>query len=47
MDFIERWLGLSPDGGNGMAEVLLATVLAVVALALLAVRRRIFARRDE
>jgi hypothetical protein len=46
MDIIERWLGLSPDGGNGTAEVLLAAVLAAIALAVLAARRKIFARRD-
>jgi hypothetical protein len=29
MDFIERWLHISPDGGNGASELLI--VVAVVA----------------
>jgi hypothetical protein len=35
MDFIERWFGISPDGGNGTFELSLVfvTALAVVALA--------------
>ncbi|MBV9121887.1 MAG: hypothetical protein JO112_00840 [Planctomycetes bacterium] len=28
MDFIERWLGISPDGGNGVFEILLLASLA-------------------
>jgi hypothetical protein len=40
MDFIERWLGISPDGGNGMLELgILAGVLVAIAC-VLAVRRR-------
>jgi hypothetical protein len=36
MDFIERWVGVSPDGGNGATEELLLMVaaLAIVALVL-------------
>jgi hypothetical protein len=32
MDFIERWLGLSPDGGDGSLETLyLVALVAVIA----------------
>jgi hypothetical protein len=35
MDFIERWLGVSPDGGDGSTELLYIFVAAtVVALVL-------------
>lgn len=34
MDFIERWFGISPDGGDGSTELLyilaIATLLAVL-----------------
>jgi hypothetical protein len=30
MDFIERWFGLSPDGGDGSTEVLYLGVAVVV-----------------
>ncbi|MGA8419157.1 MAG: hypothetical protein WB691_05255, partial [Pseudolabrys sp.] len=30
MDFIERRLGFSPDGGDGSMEVLLITVLVIL-----------------
>jgi hypothetical protein len=35
MDFIERWFGVSPDGGDGSLELLwiVAIVLAVLAIA--------------
>lgn len=35
MDFIERWFGVSPDGGSGLTEVLwiVAIVVAVIAIA--------------
>ncbi len=33
MDFIERWLQISPDGGNGTLEFLVVT--AVVTLVIL------------
>jgi hypothetical protein len=39
MDFIERWLGVSPDGGNGTFELLIVASVAAVVLAL-AYRRR-------
>lgn len=34
MDFIERWLGISPDGGSGALEFLVVAGLAATALAL-------------
>lgn len=39
MDFIERWLHLSPDGGNGASEILIVgviilTIISVVGVAL-------------
>jgi hypothetical protein len=40
MDFIERWLGVSPDGGNGMFELFLLLVPLVLVVALWTVRRR-------
>ena len=38
MDFIEEWLGVSPDGGDGSLEVLY--LVALVALIAAAVFRR-------
>ncbi len=32
MDFIERWLHISPDGGNGTSEVLIATLVITIVL---------------
>jgi len=29
MDFIERWLHISPDGGNGGSEILILAVLVI------------------
>ena len=41
MDFIEQWFHVSPDGGNGMLEVLYLVVLGLgVTLAARRVRRR-------
>ncbi len=40
MDFIERWFGISPDGGDGSTELLYIVVIAAV-LALVAGRHRI------
>jgi hypothetical protein len=42
MDFIERWFGVSPDGGDGSTEVMYLVVLVVVALLYRPVRRRFF-----
>ena len=30
MDFIEKWFGFSPDGGDGSTELLYITVFVVV-----------------
>ncbi|MGO4438162.1 hypothetical protein [Rhizobium sp. RAF56] len=38
MDFIERWFGLSPDGGDGSTELLIFAAVIVV-LSLLVGRR--------
>lgn len=40
MDFIERWFGLSPDGGDGSTELLIFCAVIVV-LSLLIGRRYI------
>jgi hypothetical protein len=40
MNFIERWFGFSPDGGDGSTE-LLYIVAAAVVLALLVGRRHL------
>ena len=34
MDFIERWFGLSPDGGNGATEASIFVALCVLVVAL-------------
>jgi hypothetical protein len=46
MDFIERWFGVSPDGGNGTLEAV-CIAAAVVGILVLAGRRRVlnFGRR--
>ena len=38
MDFIERWLHISPDGGNGLSEVLILAVLIAIGLILISLR---------
>lgn len=43
MDFIEQWLGIAPDGGDGSLEVLWMAAIVVAAIAF-AFRRRIIAR---
>jgi len=40
MDFIERWFGVSPDGGDGSLEVLWIVGI-VIALVAVVFRRRI------
>jgi hypothetical protein len=35
MDFIERFFGVSPDGGNGSTEVVVLAAIALVAVVLL------------
>jgi hypothetical protein len=32
MDFIEKWFGLSPDGGDGSLEVLWLVAIIAVAI---------------
>jgi hypothetical protein len=46
MDFIERWLHVSPDGGNGTLEAvyLLAPLAVIVAIAFRAALARALAR---
>jgi hypothetical protein len=43
MDFIESWLGVSPDGGDGSLEALYLS-LAAAAVALWVFRRRLAGR---
>ena len=42
MDFIERWLHISPDGGNGASELLIATAVVVTFVSLAVVLCRHF-----
>lgn len=34
MDFIEKYLGLSPDGGDGSMEIMLLVLLVLVGIAI-------------
>lgn len=46
MDFIERLLHISPDGGNGSLEFLLVTTaILVIVIAIMAARRYSFLQR--
>ena len=38
MDFIERWLHISPDGGSGLSEVLILAVMIAIGLIVLSLR---------
>jgi len=38
MDFIERWLHISPDGGNGSSEALILAVIIAISLIVLSLR---------
>jgi Sec-independent protein translocase protein TatA len=40
MDFIEKWFGFSPDGGDGSTELLYIIVVALV-LAVIFGRKRV------
>jgi len=40
MDFIEKWFGFSPDGGDGSTELLYIVLVALV-LAMIVSRKRI------
>ena len=42
MDFIERWLHISPDGGNGASELLIVTVIVVTVISAVVALRRQF-----
>jgi hypothetical protein len=42
MDFIERWLHISPDGGNGASELLIVTALVVTFISVAVALRRHF-----
>lgn len=42
MDFIERWFGVSPDGGDGSTELLI--LLSVVVILSLLIGRRYIGR---
>jgi len=44
MDFIERWFGVSPDGGKGSLEMMLGILVLMVAIAGLRFLRRNRAR---
>lgn len=45
MDFIERWLHISADGGNGTSEVFIVTSIGIVILIAIAAVRRHDVRR--
>jgi len=38
MDFIERWLHISPDGGSGLSEALIVAVMVAISLIVLSLR---------
>ncbi len=38
MDFIERWLRISPDGGNGLSEALILAAMIAISLIVLSLR---------
>jgi hypothetical protein len=42
MDFIERWLHISPDGGNGASELLIVTAIVVTIVSVVVALRRHF-----
>lgn len=44
MDFIERWFGLSPDGGDGTTELMYIIALGAIVIAVFgrSVYRRYF-----
>ena len=49
MDFIERWLNISPDGGNGTLEFLIVTaiILAIITVVAVALRGSFLAKLSE
>jgi len=34
MDFIERWFGISPDGGDGSLEILFIVLVGMIIVAI-------------
>ena len=38
MDFIERWLHISPDGGSGLSEALILAVIIAIGLVVVSLR---------
>lgn len=44
MDFIERWLHLSPDGGSGVSEVLVTTAIVATLVSLIIALRHYLPR---
>ena len=44
MDFIEIWLHISPDGGNGMSEIMIVTAVVVTLVGLATALRRYLPR---
>jgi hypothetical protein len=42
MDFIERWLHISPDGGNGASEILVTTAIVIGLISIVPAIRRYF-----
>ena len=38
MDFIERWLHISPDGGSGLSEALILAVMIAISLIIVSLR---------
>jgi hypothetical protein len=38
MDFIERWLHISPDAGSGLSEVFILAVLIAIGLIFVSLR---------
>ena len=42
MDFIERWLHISPDGGNGASEFLIIAMVVVTIIGAVVSLRRYF-----
>lgn len=38
MDFIERWLHISPDGGSGLSEALILAIIIAISLIVVSLR---------
>jgi hypothetical protein len=47
MDFIERWLGVSPDGGNGSLEATVIIVILAVLAAPILLSTKFWSRRTS